>query len=457
MDKEFLKNAIKKSKADFTEIRIEDKAYTVISYKGKNLEHIQSLHDRGGIVRTLVNGAWAATSFNDFENIEHAIARTTKNAEAIAHMLPYDKKVNLRPVLSVVDIVKAQLDKDFRDVSLKNKKELCEKYNDILLRHTHIVSTNTHYRDEFTKVFYCNSDGTYIEEERPDIRIRFVATAKNSKNIERAIGGIATSRGFHALETLDIEAEETRERAVKLLSAELPQGGEYTVILDPILAGTFIHEAFGHFSEADHIAENKKLKDVMQLGKRIAVPILNVIDDGSKEGLRGTHAYDDEGVKTKKNYLIRDGKLVGRLHSRQTAARMNEEVTGNARALNYHFEPIVRMTNTYIDRGNASFEDLLRSTKRGIYAKSFFGGNTAFELFTFSSEYAFMIEDGKITTPLRDVVLSGNLFKTLQNIELIANDLGWEENGGCGKNGQMGLPTPTGSPHIKINNVMVGG
>src|SRR3989338_2402804 len=118
MDKEFLKNTVKKSNADFTEIRIEDKAYTVISYKGKNLEHIQSLHDRGGIVRTLVNGAWAATTFNDLENIEHAIERTTKNAQAIAHMLPQDKKVNLCPVPSITDIVKARLDKDFRDVSL---------------------------------------------------------------------------------------------------------------------------------------------------------------------------------------------------------------------------------------------------------------------------------------------------------------------------------------------------
>ena len=457
MEKQAVQNLIQKSKADFTEVRIQDKAYTIISYKGKDLEHIQSLRDIGGLVRTLVAGAWAVSTFNNLNDLEKEIEKATKNARTIAHNVPEDKKVSLKEVPPVIDEVKTILDKDFRIVPLQEKKELVEKYNDIILRNKHIASTTTHYRDEFSHIYYCNSEGTYIHEERPDARIRFVATAKNAQNIQRALGGVATSRGFRPLETLEQEAHETAQRAAMLLHAQPPKGGEYTVILDPILAGTFIHEAFGHFSEADHISENKKLKDVMQLGRSIAVPALNVIDDGSREGLRGTHKYDDEGVKTKKNYLIHNGKLVGRLHSRQTAAKMNEAVTGNARALSYHYEPIVRMTNTYIDRGEASFEDLLKSTKRGIYAKSFFGGNTAFELFTFSSEYAFMIEDGKITTPLCDVVLSGNLFKTLQNIELIANDLGWEENGGCGKMGQVGLPTPTGSPHIKINNVIVGG
>ena len=168
--------------------------------------------------------------------------------------------------------------------------------------------------------------------------------------------------------------------------------------------------------------------------------------------------YDDEGVKTKKNYLIKNGVLNGRLHSRETAKKMNEKPTGNARALNYRFKPIVRMTNTYIDNGKIPFKDLISGIKKGIYAKKFFGGNTTFEMFTFSAGEGFMIRDGKIAEPVKDVVLSGNLFTILSNIEGIGDDLKMiEAAGGCGKGGQSPLPVSFGSPHIRIKKVVVGG
>jgi TldD protein len=149
---------------------------------------------------------------------------------------------------------------------------------------------------------------------------------------------------------------------------------------------------------------------------------------------------------------------VGRLHSRETAEKMGEEPTGNARALDYNFKPIVRMTNTYIENGEVPFKGLLYGIKKGIYAKDCFGGNTTFEMFTFSSGEGFMIRDGEIAEPVRDVVLSGNLFSTLLNIEGIGNDLKIiEAGGGCGKGGQSPLPVSFGSPHLRIKKVIVGG
>jgi len=150
--------------------------------------------------------------------------------------------------------------------------------------------------------------------------------------------------------------------------------------------------------------------------------------------------------------------LVGRLHSRQTAAKMGEEATGNARAVSYRFPPIVRMTNTAIDNGTATFDDLIKDIKLGIYACDAYGGETQLETFSFSSSYAYMIRDGRIAEMVKDVILAGNLFTTLGNIDLIGNDFKWlNTGGGCGKVGQFPLPVGMGAPHIRIQNVIIGG
>jgi TldD protein len=149
--------------------------------------------------------------------------------------------------------------------------------------------------------------------------------------------------------------------------------------------------------------------------------------------------------------------LVGRLHSRETAATMGETPTGNARALDHHFPPIVRMTNTYIEPGEARFEDMIADIKLGIYARNWYGGTTTMEQFTFSAGEAYMIRNGQVAELIRPVVLSGNLFVTLENIDMIGNDLEMNQGGGCGKGGQVPLPVSNGSPHIRIRNVLVGG
>jgi TldD protein len=199
--------------------------------------------------------------------------------------------------------------------------------------------------------------------------------------------------------------------------------------------------------------------EIMQLGKRFGVEGLNIIDDGSLPDGLGTHPYDYEGVPTRKNYLIKDGILVGRLHSRETAAKMGESVTGNARAVHFQHPPIVRMTNTYIAQGTATFEEMLKDIPLGVYAVRSIGGQTAMEMFTFSAAYGYMIRDGQVAELVRDVVLTGNVFETLLNIDRIGNDLEWNTNGpgGCGKGDQYPLQVGIGGPHIRIQNCVVGG
>jgi len=266
------------------------------------------------------------------------------------------------------------------------------------------------------------------------------------------------SRGdFGSIQGIHRQVEAMAGHAVALLTAPQAKGGEYTVVLDPVLAGVFVHEAFGHLSESDFVYENDRLRQIMTLGKQFGGKQLNIVDSATVPGLRGSYKYDDEGVPAVKTYLIREGRLVGRLHSRETAAKMNEAPTGNARAVSYRYPPIVRMTNTYIEPGTVSFTDMIADIKEGIYAKNWYGGMTSMEMFTFSAGEAYMIRNGRIAEALRPVVLTGNVFDTLKNIDAIGDDLDMNQGGGCGKGGQMPLPVSNGSPHIRIRHCLVGG
>jgi TldD protein len=246
---------------------------------------------------------------------------------------------------------------------------------------------------------------------------------------------------------------------VKLLSAAPVRGGKYVVVTNPVMTGVFTHEAFGHLSESDFVYENERMKELMLLGKRFGRDDLNIVDDGTIPGGLGTRRYDNEGVPMRKNYLIRSGILSGRLHSRETAAKMGEAPTGNARAVFFQHPPIVRMTNTYIEPGKTPAKDMFKDIELGVYAVDAIGGQTAMEMFTFSAAYGYMIRNGQVAELVRDVTLTGNVFETLMNIDQIGDDLGFAPNssGGCGKGEQNPLKVGLGGPHIRIQNCVVGG
>jgi TldD protein len=267
--------------------------------------------------------------------------------------------------------------------------------------------------------------------------------------------------GWDNVLKIDEVIEPLKERAISLLDAEPAKGGKFDCVLDNRLTGTFIHEAFGHMSEADHMDDNENLQKVMVLNTRWGCDELTVVDDGSAPfGASGTNKYDDEGVPTRKNFLIKDGFLTGRLHSRETAGKMGEEVSGNARAIDYKFEPIVRMNNTYIEPRDWKVDEMIKDIEKGYYVKGSRGGMTNLDMFTFSAGEAFKVENGEIGEKVRDLTLTGNVFETMKNIDAIGDDLmifgkgGW---GGCGKSGQVPLPVGLGGPHIRIRNVIVGG
>jgi TldD protein len=454
--KDRIEVALRSSKADYTEIRLEERETTSVSYRGAELENAGAIIDAGGIVRCMCkDGGWGIATFNDRDDL---IAKVDQ-AYQCAKVVQAEEPIELAPTPVAEDHLTVTLAHDFRGVSLADKKALAEGYNRIVRGYSDkIVDTVVGYRDLFSRVHFANSEGTWIEEERPEVGLILVAIARDGNNIQQAIESCAAQKGLDFVQNHETLAQTVAGRAVDLLSAETVVGGQYPVVVNPMLGGVFIHEAFGHLSESDFIYENPRAREMMVLGRRFGQDILNVFDDGALPGLRGTHKYDDEGTPTRRNDLIKNGILVGRLHSRETAAKMGESPTGNARAINYRYAPIVRMTNTAIKNGMTPFEDMIKDIKLGIYACDAYGGNTELESFSFSSGYAYMIRDGQIAEMVKDVILAGNLFTTLMNIDAIGNDFEWIQGaGGCGKGGQYPLPVAFGAPHVRIQNVVIGG
>jgi len=445
-----LADAIKRHSADYIEARLEHSQRSYITYRGRELESIGQATAIGGNVRALVRGGWGFISFNELGDLPGKVELAVKQARLVGR-----EESKLAPVQPIVDTVSTAQNPTTKP--LAEKKQLLDEYNEIIWRTPKLQTSIIAYSDSHKRVIFLSSAGSYIVQERSDINLRLSAVAVEDGEVQQAGLSMGSAGDFKTISGLHQKVAETARRAVELLSAPQVRGGEYTVVLDPVLAGVFAHEAFGHLSESDFVYENERLRQLMVLGKRFGSKELNIIDSAAVPGLRGSYKYDDEGVPATKTYLIREGELVGRLHSRETAARMEEKPTGNARAINYRYPPIVRMTNTYIEPGEASFNDIIADIKEGVYAKNWFGGTTAMEMFTFSAGEAYMIRNGKLAEALRPVVLSGNVFTTLNNIDAIASDLEMNQGGGCGKGMQMPLPVSNGSPHIRIKKCLVGG
>jgi len=452
--KDRLHEALKRSTADYAEVRFETLDTTALGYRGKEVEQASTSRFAGGIVRACVRGGWGLATFETLDDLPRKVEEACRCAALVGK-----ETTQLAETAAPDDVtVPAQLIHDFRGVPLDEKLKLVTNYNDLILQtDPAIESTGVSYSESFRTVHFASSQGAYYMEERPRVTLRLMAVARDGSLVQRAHESMSSAVDYHVVLGREAKAEEVAQRAVALLKAPPCEGGAYTVLLNRELAGVFAHEAFGHLSEADFLYENPQMRELMHLGRPMGVKALNIVDDGSLGRTIGTQRYDDEGTPTGKTYLIKDGVLVGHLHSRETAAKMEARPTGNARAEKRDVPPIVRMTNTYVEAGEQSFNELAAGIDRGIYALSHFGGETVLEMFTFSAAYGYRIENGKVGELMRDITLTGNVFETLNHIDGFGNDLEIVESAGaCGKYGQM-APVTLGSPHLRIHDVVVGG
>lgn len=437
-------------KVDYIDIRSGKSENTSIMMKDGDVDEINTGMSLGARIRVLNNGAWGFAYTTDLSKINDI----TETAIKLSASLKGDVKLSESEVIKDKTAVDVKI--PFKDISIEEKKEIMKTAADAATIDK-VNSTTASYADSEINELFMNSDGSEIQVKTSRVRMALNASATDGEIIQFGHGSLGGVKGFEVIAERDIEefGRTIGEKAVRLLDAKPAPSGQFPVIADPELTGVLIHEALGHAVEGDLILQNDSiLKD--KVGEMIASDIVNIFDDASLKDGFGYYPYDVEGVKTKPNQLVKDGKLISLLNSRETASQLGMKSSGNARSI-ISDKPIVRMSNTYLQPGDNTFEELIEDIPNGIYLKGSRGGqvDTGKGIFQFNAAEGYLIENGELKTPLRDVSLSGNILETLKSIDAIGNDFKLSV-GFCGKDGQT-APVGDGGPYTRILNALVGG
>lgn len=324
-----------------------------------------------------------------------------------------------------------------------------------------IVQVQASFANELRRILVAASDGSFATDTQPLARLNVSVIAKEGTNIARGSsggGGRVLLDFFLTDKTPEYFAVEAARQAVLQLGAVPAPAGEMPVVLGPGWPGVLLHEAVGHGLEADF---NRKKTSAFAglVGQMVASSKVTVVDNGTMPNRRGSLNVDDEGSPTQETVLIENGVLKGYLSDKLSARLMGIADTGNGRRESYQHIPMPRMTNTYMLPGDDDPEDIIRSVRRGLYAVNFGGGQVDITngKFVFSASEAYLIEDGKITAPVKNATLIGNGPESLKHVSMVGNDLQLDEGvGTCGKAGQS-VPVGVGMPTVKLDKMTVGG
>ncbi len=324
-----------------------------------------------------------------------------------------------------------------------------------------ITQVRAGYAEELRRILIAASDGTFASDTQPLARMSLFVLAQDGERTARGTsggGGRIELEYFLTEKTPEHFAAEATRQALLQLGAIPAPAGEMQVVLGPGWPGVLLHEAVGHGLEADF---NRKKTSAFAglIGRQVASSKVTVVDNGTLANRRGSLSVDDEGSATQETVLIENGILKGYLSDKLSARLMKMPHTGNGRRESYQQIPMPRMTNTYMLSGEDAPEDILRSVKRGLYAVNFGGGQVDITTgkFVFSASEAYLIEDGKVTAPVRDATLIGNGPEALKYVSMVGNDLALDEGiGTCGKDGQS-VPVGVGMPTVKLDKMTVGG
>ncbi len=449
-----LKKILSRVDADYSDIRYEIKSETRIAFRGAEISQLSSNSTDGYVLRVLKNGGFSAIAFTNINELEKAIPTVCENA--ILSSQHSVSAFKFTPVQLLRDRFIPELHEDPAGVSLDEKLGLTRHYNSIPLKEKLILTTYLEYLEIIRHKFFASTDGIEIEEKLTTNRISGLITSSNGSLMQNIRVGIGGSDGFASLRGQEDEIAQRTALVLQLLNARPVQGGTYNIVLNQSLAGVFTHEAFGHFSEADLIQNNPSMRKKMQIGTKLGNDALSIIDDPTITDQLGYYKYDDEGVAAQPTQLLKDGVLVGRLHSRCTSADFNEPINGHCVAEDYRFAPIIRMGTIFIQPGTRSKDELLHELNDGLYILDAKGGQTSGENFTFGAQYGYIIKNGKVGDMIRDINITGNLYSTMQNIVSVGNDLKLSSIGNCGK-GQLNIRSCYGAPHVLVKGVVIGG
>ncbi len=439
-------NKIFEKKSKLTEVRIQKTYIDTIILKDGRIEEIKHDESFGASIR-VINKRISFASTNNLNKLYDIFEKIYKNSSYGFEEI----EVNCDEVHEDSKEVEQRI--RFEDIELEERVKFLQEIFKKTKDYEGIFGTTIILSNATVEKWYYNSIGSKIFQKLHYISLYASCYARRNDRLQYAFDRIGGTGGFELVMNFNIK--NVCEKALRLLKAKKPKAGRYKVILDPKLAGVFIHEALGHAVEADHIIRGESIL-INRLGEKIASDILNVYDDSTLKNSYGFYFYDDEGVKARKKVLIENGILKNYLTSRETSKVLNLNLTGNARAQNYSYIPLVRMSNTYIGRGDYKFEEMLEDIKYGYYLKGSKGGevDTVRGVFQFSAEEGFLIENGEIKHPITDISMSGEILETLKTIDAIGKDLDFHI-GNCGKESQL-VPVSDGSPHIRCITTIGG-
>ncbi len=439
---------------DFYDTRVIKSASTAIVLDNGEIREISNNFSSGAAVRVLDSGSWGFISQDGASgNLDDALGSARRLARAAKIKSPRNP-VRLAPIEKPNLQNLPEVKENPEDIPIEDKVKLLSEIEKSA-RIEGIKSTNAIYSESIVTVKYSSSEGLDCEYSlnRVGFAVSAIAQSEGIYQIGRESRfGVIGFEFFKKHDAFEL-ARKAADTAVELLSAKTPKAGTYPVILDQELAGVFIHEAVGHAVEADHVLEGNSIL-AGKIGQQIASPLITVYDDPSMHEY-GYYPFDDEGAESKRTTVIEDGVLKSFLHSRESAGRLGGS-SRNSRAQGYA-RPVIRMSNTFIAPDGMKFEEMLGELKDGIYLKGSRGGqvNPGEGVFQFNAERGFMVENGELTTPLRDVSLSGHTLEILNSVAAVGNDR--EMNSGrCGKAGQL-VPVSDGAPHVQVRKAMVGG
>lgn len=442
---------IKFKEGFYADVRVENVFTTSIKYRDGVLEESKNTTVKKAFLRVFDGDMWYYASTYKLDDLQGELDRLYANATPNKDILKNETVKRFES--NFANVVKFSKN-CVRDKSIAEKgKMLTEKFP--LLKSEHLKMFVALYSDKHTDIEFYSSKGADIKYDFQLCGLRFGASFAEGEN--NFTGSL--SRSGDSIDKIAVSDKEVvdfvEESENFLMHAKPVTPGEYPVILSPETTGVFAHESFGHKSEADFMIGDETMKKEWALGKKVGSDILSIYDSGLEDG-SGYRPYDDEGTKAKKTYLIKNGVLTGRLHSATTAADLNEEVTGNARAINCDFEPIVRMTSTIVEAGTLTKDELFAGVKHGYYIKDYKHGS-GMSTFTIAPNLAYEIVDGKIGDPVKIAVITGNVFETLNLIDGLSDKVEIISSafGGCGKMEQAPLHVSFGGPYVRISKMNV--
>ncbi|ADO82694.1 TldD/PmbA family protein [Ilyobacter polytropus] len=439
---------------DFAEVFIEEKFNTGLFMIDGSIEKSLSGKDFGVGIR-IFKGLFSVYAYTN-EVTRGSLMETSKRAAEAIKGTNSDITINLikqdienrHKILLPPD----KVGKDRKVEIMKRAHRAASSYDDS------ISQVRISYSDSVQNVMIANSEGLWTEDTRTRSRIGIESVASKDNDMQTGSYRPGALKGFEFFEDINVEecGIEASRIAKTMLNAKYCPSGKFPVIIDNEFGGVIFHEACGHGLEATSVAKGNSVF-AGKLGQKVASDLVSAVDDGTLENEWGSSNIDDEGTPTKRNLLIENGILKGYMIDKLNGRRMNMESTGSARRESYKFAPTSRMTNTFILAGKSKLNEMISNTENGIYAKRMGGGsvNPATGDFNFSVMEGYLIENGKITEPVRGATLIGNGPEVLNKIDMIGDNLAHGQ-GMCGSVSGS-IPANVGQPAIKVLELTVGG